>query len=399
MKKKRFLALLLMGSILFSGFVTYADKLDDLKNEKESQQQNIEKKKKNIDEMTAKKDSLFNQIVEKKKAIEQLDKELQELEELLEKITAEIDESNKKIETLETRIKKNEELFKKRVRVMYGNKDLNSIEVLFSSSNIRDFISRYFMMQSIADYDKKLITSLKNDKAALVAEKEALEAKKAEKVAAKKEKEIKLQEYSEEVARSKELIVELEKNISFTESEVGDLERKVKQLDASISFEEKVKAEILREISETKLQKQIKSGGITELPTTGEMGWPVPDHFGISSYFGPRDSIMGYAGLERHTGIDIPAPTGTPVYSATDGVVLSSGWNGGYGKAVVIQYTNNITIIYGHNSSLVATAGQRVSKGQIISLIGSTGYSTGPHLHFEVRVNGVPVNPLPYLRS
>jgi hypothetical protein len=400
MKKKKFIALLLMFSMLFSPSFIYADKVDDLKEEKQNHKDNLDSKKKNIEDMTAEKDSLFGQIVEKEKMIKQLDDELQEMEELIKKIALEIDQSNEKIKELEERIKKNEELFKKRVRVMYGNKDLNSIEVLFSSSNIRDFISRYFMMQSIADYDKKLITSLKNDKASLVKEKEILEEKKEEKIKAKKEKEIKLQTYSEEVSKNKDLISKLEENITFTESEVADLERKVRQLDANISFEEKVKADVLREMSERKLQSQVQSGEIKDLPTNGEMSWPVPGHFSISSYFGPRGSIMGYAGLERHTGVDIPAPTGTPVYSATDGVVIKSGWDSsGFGNMVMIQYTNNITIIYGHNSSLVVSAGQRVSRGQVLSLVGSTGYSTGPHLHFEVRVNGSPVNPLPYLRS
>lgn len=400
MKKKSFIALLLIFSVIFSTSSTYADKISDLKEEKETHNKDLENKKKSINDMTAEKDSLFSQIVEKEKMIKQLDKELQELEELILKISEEIDASNKKIEELEKRIKKNEDLFKKRIRVMYGNKDLNSIEVLFSASNIRDFISRYFMMQSIAEYDKKLITTLKNDKASLVSEKKVLEEKKSEKVKAKKEKEIKLQTYAEEVSKNKELISKLEENISFTESEVSDLERKVKQLDANISFEEKVKAEILRSMAERKLQNQIKEGTITELPTNGEMSWPLPGHLTISSYFGPRGSIFGYGGYERHTGVDIPAPMGTPVYSATDGVVLKSGWDSsGFGNMVMIQYTNNITIIYGHNSSLVVSQGQRVSRGQVLSLVGSTGYSTGPHLHFEVRVNGSPVNPMPYLRS
>ena len=398
MFKKRFMALMLSVSV-FTSTLVYADKVDDLKKEKQTQEQNIEEKKKSINDMTAEKDELFKKIVEKKKVIAELDKQLNELEDLIEKLSGEIQESNRKIEELEVRIKKNEELFKKRVRVMYGNKDLNSIEILFSSSDIRDFISRYFMMQSIADHDKKLITSLKNDKTALVKEKEILEAKKEEKVVAKKDKEVKMQAFNEEVARNQELIAQLEKTIAFTESEVGDLERKVRQLNANISFEEKVKAEVLREINEKKLQEGIKSGEIKELPSSGEMGWPLSGYYAISSPFGWRSNPVGGVGTERHRGIDIPAPTGTPVYSATNGVVISSGWNGSYGNAVIIQYTNNLTVVYGHNSSLVVSAGQRVSKGQVIALVGSTGNSTGPHLHFEVRFNGAPVNPIAYLRS
>ena len=376
--------------------ISHADKVDDLKKEKQNQQQSLDSKKKSIQDMTTAKDAAFKEIVEKQKSIEQLDKDLTDLEDLITKLSEEIQASKEKITILEERIYEKQELFKKRVRVMYGNKDLNSIEVLFSASDIRDFISRYFMMQSIADYDKKLITSLKNDKLALVKEKEQLEARKEEKVVKKKEMEIKYQAYTEEVEKNKQRIAKLEESIEFTKSEVDKLQSKVKNLDANISFEEKVKADILRGMNERRIQRDLEDGKIDARPSNGEMMWPLKSHFDISSPFGWRNAPIGSGG-ERHRGIDIPAPTGTPVYSATDGVVISSGWNGSYGNAVMIKYTDNIVIVYGHNSSLVVSAGQRVSKGQVISLVGSTGNSTGPHLHFEVRYNGYPVDPLKYL--
>lgn len=396
MKKRRFIALILLFSMLGSGMISHADKVDDLKKEKQNQQQSLDSKKKSIQDMTTAKDAAFKEIVEKQKLIDQLDKDLTDLEDLITKLSEEIQASKEKITILEERIYEKQELFKKRVRVMYGNKDLNSIEVLFSASDIRDFISRYFMMQSIADYDKKLITSLKNDKLALVKEKEQLEARKEEKVVKKKEMEIKYQAYTEEVEKNKQRIAKLEESIEFTKSEVDKLQSKVKNLDANISFEEKVKADILRGMNERRIQRDLEDGKIDARPSNGEMMWPLKNHYDISSPFGWRNAPIGSGG-ERHRGIDIPAPTGTPVYSATDGVVISSGWNGSYGNAVMIKYTDNIVIVYGHNSSLVVSAGQRVSKGQVISLVGSTGNSTGPHLHFEVRYNGYPVDPLKYL--
>ena len=348
MKKRRFIALILLFSMFGSGVVSYADKVDDLKKEKQNQEQNVENKKKSIQDMTTEKDAAFKEIVEKQKRIEQLDKDLTDLEDLINKISEEIQASKDKITILEDRITEKQELFKKRVRVMYGNKDLNSIEVLFSASDIRDFISRYFMMQSIADYDKKLITSLKNDKLALVKEKEQLEARKEEKVVKKKEMEIKYQAYTEEVEKNKQRIAKLEESIEYTKSEVDKLQSKVKSLDANISFEEKVKADILRGMNEKRIQKDIADGKIDARPSNGEMLWPLKGYYSISSGFGWRNAPIGSGG-ERHRGIDIPAPTGTPVYSATDGVVISSGWNGSYGNAVMIKYTNNIVIVYGHN--------------------------------------------------
>lgn len=399
---KKVLSVLLLSALAinFTGINTnysYANKVDELKEQKAQEEQNANEKRKNIEEMSAEKDGLFAKITLKKKQMTELEDKMLVLQEKIAELTNAIKESEDNIVILEERIKSNEELFKKRVRVMYGNKSLNSVEVLFASSNIRDFLSRFFLMQSMADHDKKLITSLKNDKIQLVKEKESLEANRATLIAENKNLEIERQSYQEEVARYDALIIKLEASIEYSESELKALEDKIKRLGDNISFEEKVKASALRKISENKLQEEIKTGYV---PTnSGEMGWPLPNNHYISSYFGWRPSPMGNGTGMRHTGIDIPAPMGTPVYSATDGVVLRAGWdNTGYGNAVFIKYGNNITIIYGHNSQLVVSPGQTVSKGQVIAMVGSTGYSTGAHLHFEVRVNNSPVDPLPYLR-
>ena len=297
MKKRRFIALILLFSMFGSGVVSYADKVDDLKKEKQNQEQNVENKKKSIQDMTTEKDAAFKEIVEKQKRIEQLDKDLTDLEDLINKISEEIQASKDKITILEDRITEKQELFKKRVRVMYGNKDLNSIEVLFSASDIRDFISRYFMMQSIADYDKKLITSLKNDKLALVKEKEQLEARKEEKVVKKKEMEIKYQAYTEEVEKNKQRIAKLEESIEYTKSEVDKLQSKVKSLDANISFEEKVKAIIKDKTTLSEVIQNLK------------INWRLKDNSVDSFTFGEINHIYllwilrGTAAQEEYTAI------------------------------------------------------------------------------------------------
>ncbi|HZG94411.1 MAG TPA: M23 family metallopeptidase [Mycobacteriales bacterium] len=99
----------------------------------------------------------------------------------------------------------------------------------------------------------------------------------------------------------------------------------------------------------------------------------------------------------QHKGIDIAAPIGTPIYAATDGLVVTAGWNGGYGKFVLIEHSDGVATAYGHNTALLVHPGQRVSAGQQITRMGSTGHSTGSHLHFEVRINGTQTDPIPYL--
>src|SRR5207245_935429 len=122
---------------------------------------------------------------------------------------------------------------------------------------------------------------------------------------------------------------------------------------------------------------------------------PIPGA-AITSYFGPRVHPI-FGDVRMHTGIDFGANTGTPIHAAADGVVVSAGDLGGYGNATVISHGNALATLYAHQSAIFVTAGTHVTRGQVIGLVGCTGFCTGPHLHFEVRINGDPVDPLLYL--
>ena len=130
--------------------------------------------------------------------------------------------------------------------------------------------------------------------------------------------------------------------------------------------------------------------------TGGKLGWPVPGRSTISSGYGSRTSPIKGKG-EFHTGLDIPAPTGTKIYAAESGKVINSGSINGYGYTVIIDHGNGLSTLYGHNSQLKVKVGQKVKRGDVIALAGSTGWSTGPHCHFEVRINGKHTNPWSYL--
>ena len=118
--------------------------------------------------------------------------------------------------------------------------------------------------------------------------------------------------------------------------------------------------------------------------------WPASGD--ISSNYGLR-----WGGTDFHPGIDIANDVGTPIVATADGVVVASGWNGGYGRQVIVDHGYGITTSYAHNSENVVTVGQKVKKGQLVSYMGSSGFSTGPHVHYEVKVNGTAVNPASFL--
>jgi murein DD-endopeptidase MepM/ murein hydrolase activator NlpD len=123
--------------------------------------------------------------------------------------------------------------------------------------------------------------------------------------------------------------------------------------------------------------------------------WPVAGQ--LTSPFGERDHVMGGGGAQFHAGIDLSVPTGTPVRAVQEGIVVFAGDNGAYGKAVKLDHARGLSTLYAHNSRVLVQAGQTVKAGQVICRSGSTGRSTGPHLHFEVHKDGWPVDPLPYL--
>ena len=142
------------------------------------------------------------------------------------------------------------------------------------------------------------------------------------------------------------------------------------------------------------LIRNIERGGSVAVQSTGSMIWPASGP--ITSSFGWRIHPI-YGSSIFHSGVDIGADYGDTVAAADGGVIIYSDWMSGYGKTIIIQHANGITSLYGHCSALLVSTGQRVNKGQAIARVGSTGNSTGPHLHFEVRVNGSPVNPGNYL--
>ena len=130
--------------------------------------------------------------------------------------------------------------------------------------------------------------------------------------------------------------------------------------------------------------------------TGGQFAWPVPGRSYISSGYGYRNRPIG-SGREFHTGYDIPAPTGSNIVAAADGTVITAGYVNGFGYTVMINHGGGLVTLYGHNSKLNVSVGQQVTKGQVVAKCGSTGNSTGPHCHFEVRKNGKHTSPAPYL--
>ena len=287
------------------------------------------------------------------------------------------------------------ELFRTRVREIEENGRVSYLILLLDSKDVSDLLSRMDIIGEIINYDKRLEEKLIAARQEVEAAKAALEQALAEQEAKKAELETQKAALEQQVAAAEQMIKDLQADIDAAAALYAQAEAQKQALQNQIN------AKVAELVAQEQAAKQAAAAAgqpaynpAAAVGATGTMMWPAVGH-GISSPFGYRvHPITGV--YKMHTGVDINVGYGTPVYAADGGTVILAGWNGGYGNCVVLNHGNGLTTLYGHMSSINVSVGQSVSRGQTIGLVGSTGASTGPHLHWEVMVNGQRVNPLNY---
>lgn len=354
----------------------YGQTVDDLKKQQKNINQQIDKTKNEIKAMQKKTENVSREIEDLDIKMDNAATELQRVEDTLVGLNNQIDITLKELQDAEEKLSDQEDIFNKRLRAMYMNGNVGYIEVLLSSGDITEFLSRKDMIQEIAEYDKELIVFMKEQRDIIDSKKVELEAQRASVEVTKAKLEARKRDL-ERVTREKEdLMSRLKQDIKAYEREYDKLNDYAKQIESKIF----------------KLQRE--SGPYSG----GKMAWPVPGYSRITSSYGYRIHPI-FKVKKLHTGIDIGAPTGAAVTAAADGTVIFAEWLGGYGKAMMVDHGGGIVTLYAHNSSFVASVGKKVKRGETIAKIGSTGNSTGPHLHFEVRRNGAYVDPLGWLKG
>ena len=271
----------------------------------------------------------------------------------------------------QSQIEEENKALRLRIREVYKSGSGSFLDLLFASRSMSDFINRTYYFGRLLGRDIELIGKIREQLATIRDSRVQLES-------ANREIKDSLRSIVAEKQEISRASAEENRNYQFLRERRREYERRVGELEAS-SYE---------------IEKFIRSRGKTAVVSSGKFAWPIRGR--ITSPFGYRRHPL-WGGVSLHTGIDIAAPYGKPISCADSGEVIYSGWWDGYGKAVVIDHGRGYTTVYGHMSRIYAQVGQTVTKGESIGLVGSTGFSTGPHLHFEIRVNGRPVDPMPYL--
>lgn len=319
--------------------------------------------------------SVIVQLKETEAQIEKVEKEIEDVKIEISDAEDNIFDTLEQLTEAEDNILKNNDALSSRLSVMYKNGNIGYLEVLLSSRNFTEVLTNIDMIKRIINSDVELLKFMKEQR-------DIIESKK-----------IQL-----EIKRSKLLVLK------------NDVEGKQERLIVSRGNQDRLRKELLKDEQELKavLDRHQKDAERLEKELTkllsageyvgGEMQWPAPGFTRITSPFGYR--IHPILRTRRmHSGIDIATPRGTTIVAATRGTVVFSGVFGGYGRTIIIDHGGGIMTLYAHNSRLLVKVGQKVLRGQRVALAGSTGMSTGPHLHFEVRKNAKVVDPIPWVKG
>ncbi len=332
-------------------------------------------------------DDLQEQIDSTQDKIDSIQERIQQLASSLAKKQAELVEATNKLDQLS-------KVLTKRARNYYKNGAISIFAVLLKARSFSDLLHRANFLGRIVNQDAELVKQIKLTKARIEQAKKAIEADKAATENSKAKLVEEKNNLSSLIAKQQERKRDLDNQLSSKKSTLEKIGSEQQQLEAEIAAEEQAAANLKRYIAAYQNQH---SGGATPSRGAPRSGQPSAQGF-IWPAAGPVTGSFGEnRGNHIHAGIDIAAGYGSQVVAAKSGTVVYAGWMSGYGNLVVIDHGGGVTTRYAHNSSIEVGIGQYVNQGQEISRVGSTGFSTGPHLHFEIRINGSPVNPLSYL--
>lgn len=376
---------------------------------------NIQSKQQEIKDSKEKEQDLSDKIAAMEKQISSKEADISKLEKAIGEAETRLGTLQKQLKEAEAKVDQQDEDLCSRLRNMYKNGSIGFIDVLLDSDNISEFLTNLDMVQKVYSQDQDTLETLKEASAEIDKKKKEIESLQSELTASKElvqEEKQSLQADKTEVEKQKATVTA---DIAESEDELDQMQDEEAAIEEAIRAEEKRKAEEAAKknnsssssssSSSSKPSSSKPSSSSSSKPSTSgklttykglTMQFPAPSMTRKSSNFGYRIHPIKHT-KRLHAGVDLAAPGGSPIVAAMSGRVILARAGSGYGNYIIVDHGNGYATLYAHCSKLLVKKGQRVSRGQQIAKVGSTGASTGNHLHFEVRVKGTPVNPAPYI--
>ncbi|MBL8068473.1 MAG: peptidoglycan DD-metalloendopeptidase family protein [Armatimonadetes bacterium] len=373
------IASIALALLLTAGMVSFAQLSATEKKKKTSLSQSLNKVKDKRNALRKQLNAKRAEVGDAMDAVHAVDNKMSSVQDQLDKTERELESAKREQQKLATELREQTEKLEQikirvghRIRAMYVQGDGSPIALLSESENLSDLAARKALLERIADKDREIFTEARVLRDTVLAKKKERDAKVIQVAALIEQRTKQLAELESVRAEKKAMFASLKAEENDLEDRYDDMLKESQKLEAQIAA------------------LQAKASGSTPI-FSGKFILPVNGRF--SSGFGYR--VHPISGVRKmHTGQDIAAPSGTAIKAAGSGKVITAAYLNGYGNTVVIDHGGGVSTLYGHCSRLFVSVGQTVSQGQKIAAVGSTGYSTGPHLHFEVRINGKPVNPL-----
>lgn len=378
---RRFLKILIIMLLLISNLwvsTIYAAELTDLQEQQTQVQANQDMATTQLQAVKEELTQNLQQVQELNNNIAQYEAEINNYNDQIVNLQNDISKTEEEIKKAEENYKNQKKLLDDRLITMYEAGTTEYLDVVLSSKTITEFLSNYYLLSILADSNVDFLDTIEKQKKIIEDQKKKLEEQKHQVNTSKEEKE------------KAAIILENTRVMKNTyTSQLTDQEKQIQsEIDAYQTQLNQLEAEI----------QAITANSLIINPNYigGEMLWPVPGYTKLSSTFKMRvHPITGVYKL--HTGIDIPAPIGTNFLAANEGIVVKASYNSAYGNMVMVDHGGGVSTLYAHGDEIMVTLGQTVKKGDVVLKTGNTGNSTGPHAHFEVRINGTPVDPLPYV--
>ncbi len=385
MKKNIFILSIICFSISFNTSI-YGKSVSELNKEKNEINNKIKDSKESLEKSKEQKTNILKEVEKLDFELDKVQAELDTLEKRLSDTQKSLANSEQELKKATEKREKQYESLKSRMRVMYEYGNQGYLNILLDSKGFTDFFKRIEYVNYITKHDKEIFEKYKKTEELIALKVEQIKVEKANIEVLKNDTQKKKDEVNKKIKEKQQMVANLNKEQASIEQRIKDLQKEDAEITSLIN-----KANV--KVTGNSTNKVYTSG------KGGRLANPVPAYADR-----PYNDVYGYrinpisGKRELHSGLDMKATYGTDIVAAESGVVIYAGTRGGYGKTVIIDHGGGMTTLYAHNSKLVVSKGQSVKRGQVIAKAGSTGYSTGVHAHFEVRINGKTTDPAPYLK-